>query len=81
MGTKAVIKVKTHHDYGRKAKAVEHRDRQLAVEMFEQTGQSQHSGLGMMLPFILQHCEEKKIPYVLTAYPGMGYHIKKGTKL
>lgn len=72
-----MIKVKTHHTYDRRAASVAHRDRQTVVQAFERTGESQHSGLGQTLPFIIQHCEEKKIPYTLTAHPGLGYHIKK----
>jgi hypothetical protein len=50
--------------------------RKQAVEHFRRYGHTQHSGLGLTLPFVVNHCEEHKIPYVLRATPGFGYFIE-----
>jgi hypothetical protein len=44
---------------------------------FESTGSTQHSDLRMFLPYIIEHCERNRIPYRLTAKPGLGYFIEK----
>lgn len=44
-------------------------------EAFMKNGTA-HSANAATLPFIIRQCELCKIPYVLTARPGIGYHIK-----
>lgn len=57
------------------------RMKKIIIEAFERTGNSNHSGAGHTLGIVLQYCEENKIPYRLTAYPGMGYVIEKYTSM
>jgi len=35
-----------------------------------------HSAQAGTLPYIMRRCEEEKIPYRLTAMPGVGYFIE-----
>lgn len=41
-------------------------------------GGTNHSANASTLPYIIRRCELERIPYVLTAAPGMGYFIRKG---
>ncbi len=50
--------------------------RKRALKMFRASGESTHSSNGVLLPFVIEYLEENKIPYVLTAKPGVGYHIQ-----
>lgn len=47
------------------------------IEMFEQSGQSSHSGRATTLQYIIDYCEEQRIPYAISAAPGKGYYIQK----
>ena len=75
------IRVVLSSHFVKSAERTIERQRKLALTHFEKTGHSQHSGAGMLLPFIINHCEENKIPYVLKAYPGKGYYIEKAPPL
>lgn len=46
------------------------------VKAFEQNGQSSHSARAATLPAIFNHCIDNRIPFVLTARPKFGYHMK-----
>lgn len=37
-----------------------------------------HSARAGTLPYIIRRCEREKIPYILEALPGMGYHLSRG---
>ncbi len=39
-------------------------------------GGTNHSSAAHTLSYIMQRCEEEKIPYVLQAMPGKGYFIQ-----
>lgn len=72
-----MIKVETSKKFEHNKPSYIERHRKIAVEMFEKIGHSNHSGMGMLLPFIINHCEENKIQYILKAAPGQGYYIEK----
>lgn len=44
---------------------------------FMANGGSGHSGMAMLLPHLINRCEEEGIRYILIAWPGVGYHIKR----
>ena len=44
-------------------------------------GGTNHSGRGATLAAIINRADREGIPYVLTAHPGLGYHIVPGTML
>lgn len=44
---------------------------------FESFGSSSHSQNRGLLQYVIDYCEEKKIPYRLTANPGYGYYLEK----
>jgi hypothetical protein len=53
-----------------------------AIKAFDASGHSNHSGSRLLLPYIIAYCEEKKIPYTLSAQftkdgKRIGYYIKK----
>lgn len=41
----------------------------MCVKGFDAVGRTQHSGQMATLGWVLKHCVEKKIPFVLTWYP------------
>lgn len=47
------------------------------IKAFEHAGSSNHSSNAATLPIVVEHCERNKIPYRLTAVPGLGYFIEK----
>lgn len=47
------------------------------IAIFEQRGYSQHSKNGGTLQYILDYCEDQKIPYHVTCFPGAGYHVQR----
>lgn len=51
--------------------------RQNLINGFLKEGKSNHSGLHQTLSYIIEYCEENKIPYRLTAYPRQGYLIER----
>lgn len=71
------MKVELHNRYQMLEPRTIDRDRNLALKSFIEKGHSQHSGMGLFLPFILNYCEENSIPYKLTAHPKLGYYIER----
>jgi hypothetical protein len=39
-------------------------------------GGGNHSHMGLTLAYILRRCEQERVPYILTAYPGVGYELR-----
>lgn len=44
------------------------------------SGGTSHSAHASTLPYIMRRCEQERVPYVLQATPGMGYHIKRAER-
>ncbi len=49
------------------------------IQTFLRTGESRHSAKAQTLQFVIDYCEENKIAYQLTAWPGQGYVVTKST--
>lgn len=47
------------------------------IKQFEIDGYTHHSKNHGLLGHVIEYCEEKKIPYRITAVPGHGYIIEK----
>ena len=50
-------------------------DRQILWRSFLQGG-GRHSGLAATMPYIIRRCERERVPYILRAVPGVGYHLE-----
>lgn len=47
------------------------------IEIFNHEGKTIHSRNRTLLQYLIDHCEEKDIPYIITADPRRGYIIEK----
>lgn len=75
------MKVELHPQFSKWKPRTVARWQKMALTHFTERGSSQHSGMAMGVPFIVNYCEKNKIPYVLKAYPGQGYYIEKAPPL
>lgn len=48
-----------------------------AIDSFLSSSNSSHSPQALILPYIINYCEKHKIFYCLTAWPTVGYHIRR----
>lgn len=44
-------------------------------------GGTTHSGRATTLPYLMRRAERAGVPYVLTAHPGVGYHLRPGDEI
>lgn len=56
---------------------VTHATARLMIRAFDLTGLSNHSERANTLWVILSWCQYNKVPYVLEAWPGRGYSVRK----
>lgn len=51
------------------------------IKLFDATGKTIHSENRSTLQYVIDHCEEKDIPYVIHADPRRGYFIEKDLEI